>query len=99
MEKQFRHGDVFLSEVTRGIQGKTSREIILAKGETTGHAHVLTCSNLIQEWIEKEERFIHLDAVGVLTHEEHGVIEVPPGTYKVAIQQQYTPAEYRNVQD
>ena len=75
-------------------------DIILAYGETTGHAHRI--KNPIEKakmWDAGAERFLHVMETVALTHEEHSAINIGPGVYRVAIQTQYTPTELRRVTD
>ena len=39
------------------------------------------------------------EATAKLVHEEHGVIEVPRGTWEVVRQREYSPQALRRVQD
>lgn len=39
------------------------------------------------------------DAPAALKHDEHDTIMIPPGTYEIRRQREYTPAEIRNVAD
>lgn len=70
--------------------------LVLAHGEATGHAHVLTDA---EELRVAERRFVRLTVVGKLFHDEHAPIAVPPGTYEVRRQREYTPEEIRTVTD
>jgi hypothetical protein len=76
---------------------------ICAFGEVTGHAHRLTTeSDEIEVMINEVERFVNLPEGGTVTHEEHDQIALPPGTYEVRIQREYTDdleAQSRQVAD
>lgn len=67
---------------------KTDRGFILAKGETTGHAHVVVDDiGLFEDsngtlWINAPEEF-------TIQHEEHNAVQVPAGTYEVRIAKEY----------
>ena len=91
---------------------KRSRRIILAHGEVTGHHHALETSNPADWWKEGEiastnqkprtlagELFISLPHGGVVTHQEHGKIKLPAGTFRVTRQREYSPEAIRNVAD
>lgn len=100
--KQFRHGDVFLKEVT-AIPYKAKKlvrngDLILAYGEVTGHAHRVSTKEVYM-WEKDGQRYIKVEDSATLTHEEHGRIDVPSGTYQVLIQRIYSPEEIRNVTD
>ena len=76
--KQIRQGDVLLVAVDKAppAGAKEQKEVILAEGEATGHAHRLTGD--ILEWTEGEDRFIRIigQAFGELSHEEHDPMPV-----------------------
>ena len=93
MERQYRHGDVFVREVAtippEAQQEARSGDVILAYGEATGHAHRIA-SPQVAMWSVGEQRYIAVDGgPAELTHEEHGLIVIPPGTYEVLIQREY----------
>jgi len=92
-------------------QGK-SAHIILAHGEVTGHHHALETIDPSDWWKAGEistaagkstalagELFVALPAGGVVTHQEHSEVELPPGNYRIIRQREYTPAAVRNVAD
>lgn len=95
--RQYRQGDVLLQRVPR-VPDEASQAVVpagrtvLALGELTGHAHLLTGTD--GELVEShtaEKRFVTLAVEGVLTHEEHAPIAVPAGTYEVVRQREYRP--------
>lgn len=103
MDRQIRHGDVFLREVDATPQGsKVSKKVVLADGEVTGHKHVIVAER-VEEWVLDLHRFVKLDQEAKLDHPEHGLIIVPenlPGkAWEVSIQRVYTPEAIRNVAD
>lgn len=105
MLSQVRHGDVFLKRVAVLPLGASRAEtepdrVVLAYGEVTGHAHAIKSKRVLM-WNAGERRYITIDEGEpvLLTHEEHGTIQVPAGTYEVLQQRVYTPAEVRNVAD
>lgn len=95
--RQFRQGDVLLAHVAACPDDNAPTPVsggstVLALGELTGHAHVLSVAE--GELLEAEtagERFVSLSGEGSLTHEEHGAIVVPAGTYQVVRQREYRP--------
>lgn len=100
---QLRQGDVFLQPITRLPEGarKQRKNGVLAYGEVTGHSHAVA-DPAAAEVIEIEGGlYLHVTAEGgvPIQHQEHGLIEVPPGDYEVRIQREYTPEEIRNVAD
>jgi hypothetical protein len=87
---QHRHGDVALNPVSAEDREPLERgRIVLALGEATGHAHVLTGDVVM--WSVEGQRYVKVGAQGAtLTHEEHGVQTVAPGTYEVIIQREWS---------
>lgn len=78
----YRHGDLFYKRV-ESIKGEKTFEgerFTLAEGEATGHHHVLTAPK-IEIYDDGGQRYVNLASTGTLTHPEHGVITVEPGTY------------------
>jgi len=81
-----RHGDVNLAPFKGEIKGKKvdhKGQMILALGETTGHAHRLTVPKVTDMEIYETAfgRIIRLKTDAELTHEEHHKITVPAGDY------------------
>lgn len=101
--KQFRQGDVFIERVKALPKGATPKarengRVVLAHGEVTGHAHAIADPEALLFDVG-EELFLQADGAVTLRHEEHGAIAIPPGTYKVTRQREYSPDEIRNVAD
>lgn len=99
----YRHGDILLRRVGERPQAAKQRQaegtqVILARGETTGHAHVLT-GGALALWELGNRLWVELPAGGTLTHEEHGVVALPPGTFEIVRQRVYTPEEIHVVVD
>jgi hypothetical protein len=107
-----RQGDVLVKQIRkRTPTGKDARErgrIILAHGEVTGHAHEVIAADPTTDvalpaaqFFEEPDgrRFLMVARACVLTHQEHGVIAIPPGCYEVTRQKEYSPAEIRDVAD
>ena len=94
---QYRQGDVLLQQVAAVPDDATHVPVptgraILALGELTGHAHVLTTvEGELEESHTADQRFVTLSAGGVLAHEEHAVISLAAGTYEVVRQREYRP--------
>ena len=61
-----------------------TKRVVLAEGETTGHAHVIDKGAEVLEHLENGEiRFSNPRPVQ-LTHEEHRTQTIPAGTYRTA---------------
>lgn len=74
--------------------------VILAYGEVTGHAHALLEPE-VELWADAETttRYLQVDRLSQLVHEEHTALDILPGLYEVRIQREYTPEAIRNVAD
>lgn len=115
-----RQGDVLLVELdelpsqlvpVRTDYGRREKgRVVLARGDATGHAHVLEgeAELLMLErdhWQatrpleEMEERFLRVQAESSLFHEEHSTVAVPSGNYRVVRQREYAPRVRRFVAD
>lgn len=103
-----RQGDVFILEVSdiptaaKEVMRDNGR-VVLAYGEVTGHSHAIANpkAKLFRDDGNGGATFLSITApTGAdLHHEEHRTITVPPGNYRVVIQQEYTPEAIRNVAD
>lgn len=99
-----RQGDVWVEKIDSLPENLTKQKnkdkIILAWGEATGHHHAIEVTNATESFVDAAGMlFLNLKEDTVLTHQEHGNIDLPSGFYKVNIQKEYTPEEIRNVQD
>jgi hypothetical protein len=95
-----RQGDVFIFKMNRKKSTSNFRkqkEVVLALGEVTGHSHKLKSNDgdilLCDE--NDEYNTFELNSDGILTHEEHDTIKLPPGQYISIIQTEYDPIEHR----
>jgi hypothetical protein len=79
----------------------TRGRLILAHGEATGHAHVVSApgAQLLADSDEVDRRFLLLATQALLTHDEHAPIPLPAGAYRVVRQREYTPEQVRDVAD
>ena len=76
--------------------------IIIAYGETTGHAHVLESPGAKLIGIDRREiteHYLVLAQEGKLVHEEHSAHTYPPGVYKIHRQFEFEPEKMRRVLD
>ncbi|MGA2868634.1 MAG: hypothetical protein ABSF34_05685 [Verrucomicrobiota bacterium] len=94
------------------LKQEMSRRVILAHGEVTGHHHVLESADPTDWWKQGEipttnkkpaalagELFLSLPQCASVTHPEHATIELPPGSYRVVRQREYSPEAIRQVHD
>lgn len=101
----FRQGDVLIERVQSLPDGgesvrPESGRIILAHGEATGHHHSVPSVDVKEAVItDNGEMFLSFCRDSVLSHQEHGAIDIPAGIYRARRQQEYTPEAYRNVAD
>lgn len=103
----YRQGDVLLVAIEAAPQNaetvkRTKRGLVLAEGEATGHAHVIT--DEAAELVTADEAaelylLVHGTEAVELTHDEHATVLVPPGTYEVRRQREYQPDAIRQVVD
>lgn len=76
----------------KGNKVKHKGEVVLALGEKTGHKHVLSVldHNDLEAWKQLDGGWIiTLKTEGTLTHNQHGVITIPPGTYRVGQEREH----------
>ena len=105
MKKIIQHGDVILKrieEIPQGTKKMIVRDsIILAEGETTGHAHRIKETNKA-ELFENDGLFmLKVNEPVDLVHEEHKTITIQPGSYEIDRVKEYDPfeEEIRRVHD
>src|SRR5688572_27983902 len=105
----FRQGDVLVvpmprEELPNGLvqapRDKNNR-MVVAQGEATGHALVLTGerASLLCAPDDPDRLFMLIEGYGRLGHEEHGPIALAPGAYRVIRQREYFPGAIRPVSD
>lgn len=74
--------------------------LVLALGEVTGHAHaVVGPGELVREAGLFGPMLLHLPKGGRVVHEEHAVITLPAGWFRVVRQREYVPGSVRMVAD
>lgn len=93
----FRQGDLLIvqAELPRGGKKRKAQNgrHILAYGEQTGHHHSVgaaTCELI--ETKGAEAVFLKIMSATDLVHPEHGTVTIPPGTWRVSRQREYSPA-------
>ena len=97
------HGDVVIRPVTAIPDGATvTARRVLAEGEMTGHAHRLLDDSDVEVYEREGTLYLRVGPRGAqITHEEHGVRTIDPGTYRVGKQAEYDhfAEEAREVRD
>jgi hypothetical protein len=101
-----RQGDIVLIPITKRqipkglatVDRDNRGRIVLAEGETTGHAHAIleNPATLFRQadLDEMADRFLAVEKEGVeLVHEEHGTIKLDKGNYIVRHKREYVPRE------
>lgn len=102
---KYRQGDVLISRVEKPeAEFTATASHVLRQGLATGHSHIATCpKGELAVTAIGGETYIRVrgkkGVTGLVSHEEHGAIELPRGVYKITIQQQYSPSGYRKVLD
>lgn len=107
IDKTARQGDVLIERVNELPIGlsKAPRDhigrLVLALGETSGHGHTIREPNVTGLRLAGSEDIDYIEVGGsgaTLLHEyesgqhaEHAPISLPPGTYKVTRQREYSP--------
>lgn len=101
----YRQGDIAILRIdvlpageAKPVKRDARKRIVLALGEVTGHAHVITTPNVKMVEIG-EDRYLNSDKPFTIQHEEHAVVHVPAGTFRVIRQREYHPTEIRRVAD
>ena len=93
---QIQQGDVLLEQVDSLPSGakKQQREgrLVIAEGEATGHAHVITDTGATIWTLEKNsvtDMYVEVETPVTISHDEHKDLPIPPGIYKVAGVREY----------
>lgn len=104
--EHYRQGDVLLVRVN-GVpkNSRIQNDTVLAYGEATGHAHVLTADSSatqVQTFRDEDSQRLFASVMGgpaTVTHQEHKPITVGPGIYEIIGQREYIPGAIRRVAD
>jgi hypothetical protein len=110
MRELYAQGDLLIERVSDMSEQGESVEgaIVLAEGELTGHSHTVfgrVCmfrDDALARDIPRGLYIGHLTVTGPtarVQHQEHAVIELPKGTYRVRRQRELDPEEARIVAD
>jgi len=90
-----RQGDVVLVSVdeipvdAKPIE-RSGNRVVLAYGETTGHAHALHEPGVSMLRASNADVFLRVIEPAALIHEEHSAIAVPAGFYRVIRQREHS---------
>ena len=98
----YRQGDILIIPVSETELSKLEKHddtkpiprdngrIVLAYGETTGHAHAIGDTG-VELLSTRDGRFLRASTSFTLSHEEHAAISIPAGTFRVVRQREYSP--------
>lgn len=105
----YRQGDVLVVPLAReempqdlvAAPRDRHNRMVLALGEATGHAHVVTGERvaLLCPPDDPDRLYLLIEGYGRLGHEEHGPIALSAGAYRVVRQREYFPGAIRPVAD
>src|SRR6202521_5613126 len=102
----WRQGDIYFVKLDGGINFTDAASVkngIIAKGETTGHAHRVLASSMAQGALLSlvgRSMFLRSPEAGTtIVHDEHGPIMLPAGSYAVVPQQEFDGLRWRQVLD
>ena len=98
-----RQGDVCLVEVSAipaDAKDVTGKEIVLMRGEVTGHAHRIAKPKGKAIFLDAQaERYLQVLSEATIGHEEHTPIILRKGKYQQAFQVEEQGEEVRRVAD
>jgi len=99
----FRQGDVLIypaKEMPKDLKPVKPRNgrLILAEGEATGHHHSIG-ANVAELFQSGPQLIMSVKEPTVITHQEHGPVEITPGQYWVVRQREYDAGAVRKVRD
>jgi len=98
----YRQGDVLIvpvDAVPALTIVKNGRQLVLAEGEATGHAHTVPASKGSLGIDAGGVMYLTIDELTEVRHQEHAAIPLAPGRYRVTRQREYTPERIVNVAD
>ena len=85
----YQQGDVIVEPITLKIKGKKLNHLTLARGEVTGHHHTITKGDA-KLYEHEGTLFLKVNSdEAELTHQEHDVVVLPKGDYKIRQVQEY----------
>lgn len=86
-----RQGDVLIKQIEQLPDGiKRGKDKTLAYGEVTGHSHRFADPSLVELFLSNDGlKYLKVNAIAPLIHEEHKEIKIMPGLYEVLIEREY----------
>lgn len=78
------HGDINFHPISKAVGKviKSGNSYVVAKGDTTGHEHVITCSKMEVRKMSNGLHCFVLKTDATITHNEHPQLTIPKGIYK-----------------
>ena len=102
----WRQGDIYFVKIGEEAEPAESRPVkngVIAKGETTGHAHRVSPSSMAQGALLSlvgRSMFLRSPEAGAtIVHDEHGPLALPAGSYAVVPQREFDGLRWRQVLD
>ncbi len=102
----WRQGDIYFVKLEDEIDSEKATPVrngIIAKGETTGHAHRVSQSSIaagaLLSLVGRSMFLRSPEAGATIVHDEHGPIELPAGSYAVVPQREFDGLRWRQVLD
>ncbi len=98
----YRHGDVLIAPIESIPEHALKQpDLILARGEVTGHAHRVETRGLAELFEHENTLFLRVQgSTAHVVHEEQHSIELPPRNYRVWRQREYDPRlDERTIED
>jgi len=78
----YQQGDVILTKCEKKTGERKEHSLTLALGEVTGHHH--TVVGEATAYIVDDVVYVDVEEESTLTHQEHGHIQLEPGTYRMS---------------
>ena len=101
----WRQGDIYFVKLDEepGSEGTPVKNGVIAKGETTGHAHRVAPSSMAQGAVLSlvgSSMFLRSPQAGTkIVHDEHSPIDLPAGLFAVVPQREFDGLGWRQVLD
>lgn len=104
IKNQIRQGDVLLHPIESipksAKNAKLSKRVILAHGESSGHAHSIDFTNAqMKVFLDGQQMYLRVSEPVTLKHQEHSPATIEPGDYLVKRQVEVWLDDVRQVAD
>jgi hypothetical protein len=88
-QEWYQQGDVTIKPVASIPAGATNQDTrVLAEGEATGHKHLAAAED-VRLFLHEGALYMHAPSGTTIVHEEHHVLDVPPGDYLIGQVREY----------